>query len=95
MTVRKRVSIAVLLLVLVAAPGFAPCWYPEQTTVEYWQYHASCTTGSFPQCSEWWSLDGECTTDCAGVQACSGDTEIRERTYTVTRVERCPDLVCD
>lgn len=95
---RNRLLVTLVAVFLVAAPGFAPCWYPEQTWVEYWQIHGDCANNGGPlpgPCNEYWTLDGECYTDCDGTTSCSGDTEVRERTIVEYRTERCPNMVCD
>jgi hypothetical protein len=49
----------------------------------------------FRACTDYWSLDGQCTTECDGNVYCSGDTEMRA--YTMTELGgsySCPP-VCE
>jgi hypothetical protein len=93
---RVRVLLIASVLILIAASGFAPCWYPETYTVEYWQYHASCEwhegPPSFWICNTWYSLDGTCAFACDGSQSCSGDTHIDSTTITdIVNEQQCPE----
>jgi len=90
---KKRALILGCCLILFASAGYAPCWYPQWTHQDFWQFHQGCA-GSPPVCVEDWALDGTCDTDCNGNTTCSGDTEIRWRTYVDSTWGYC-DQVCE
>lgn len=93
-----RLLVALACLALGIPEASANCEYRFMTTVYYYQHHISCGEPSGPRglrpCIDYWSLDGECTTDCDGNNYCSGDTEMRYDTYTDVDMEMCPNMYC-
>jgi hypothetical protein len=87
-----RVAILTLSLLLVASAGFAPCWTPMSSHVEYWQYQPLCVQGG--SCNPRWFLEGTCDIDCSGNITCTGDTHIDDNTRFVVTTADC-DQVCD
>ena len=93
-----RLFVVTMLLTFVAVPMFSVCGGPlRASTTEYWQFHQSC--GVDPKtgwriCTEYWSLDGECSTDCDGSTSCWGDTQVRWRTDTYTTYGEHCDITC-
>ena len=73
----------------------ANCEYPNWSVVRYYQHHSVCGQPTGPAglrpCSDWWSLDGECTFECDGTAVCTGDTEERYDTYVAVGASgSCP-----
>ena len=92
-----RYTFVLAVLSLGVGAAYAPCFYPHSTTTYYWQFHQSCSppdSRGFRICTEYWSLDGECNTDCEGNTWCYGDTEIRYRTMTEHDMQMC-DPICE
>ena len=79
-----RLLVALCCLSLGIPAVWAACFYPHARTIHYFQRHTSCGapdphTGLRP-CIDYWSDDGECTTDCDGNTECTGDTQVRQDT---------------
>jgi hypothetical protein len=90
-------SVAVLLT-LVAATSYAPCYYNFLRHEEYWQYHSTCEPNGcapFEPYSDWWSLDGECDVECDGSRTCWGDTQVRARTDVQSEITGVCEICSD
>ena len=77
---------------------YANCERPHTYTVYYYQRHTSCgppDERGFRICTDYWSLDGQCTIECDGNAYCTGDTQMRSSTMTdVSAFEAC-EPVCE
>jgi hypothetical protein len=93
-----RLTVALSCLALGVPAVYAYCFYPQQVTVDYYQHHQSCGEpgphGLRP-CIDWWSLDGQCTTNCNGSTFCSGDTQVRSNTLFDYHYEDVCEPICE
>jgi hypothetical protein len=92
-----RLLVALGCLALGVPAIYAACFYPKARTVTYYQRHTSCGEPVGPRglrpCIDYWSADGECTTDCDGSTYCSGDTQARQDTQYDFQVDgSCPPI---
>jgi len=90
---RKVIVGLTFVLLLVAGSAYAPCEYPRSEHDDYYQYHSTCEwNGSHWVCTEWWSLDGSCDSDCSYNYTCSGDTHVDSMTIIDSTFSDCPPI---
>ena len=94
---KRALVFALASMLLVAAAGYAPCFYPKSRHIDYYQHHSNCVWVESVHhwaCSDWWSLDGTCDIDCDGNSTCEGDTHVDSQTMTDVTLGSCPP-VCE
>jgi len=95
--IKRAAILAALASLFIATAGYAPCFYPKSRHVDYYQRHTDCVWDPYVQhwaCTDDWSLDGTCDTDCDGNTACEGDTHVDSQTILEVTLGSCAP-VCD